>query len=62
VGDPVILAGLVCQGHEFKNLRLRKDILPLLIGEVELLQLCECPHHAVEDIMDTFLAPRMPMA
>jgi hypothetical protein len=37
VGDAAILAGLVCQGHKFRNLALRKDVLPLLIGEVELL-------------------------
>ena len=37
VGDVAILAGLAHQGHEFGNLGLRKDVLPLLVGEVKLL-------------------------
>ena len=55
MGDAAIPVGLMRQGHEFRNLRLGKDDLPLLIGEVELLQPCECPHQAVEDITNTFL-------
>ncbi|CAD6231725.1 unnamed protein product [Miscanthus lutarioriparius] len=55
VGDVAIPVGLACHGHEFKNLGLRKDVLPLLVGEIELLQLHECPHQATKDIMDTFL-------
>ena len=55
MGDEAIVAGLARQGCEFRNLGLRKDVLPLLIGEVELLQPRECPHQAMEDIMDTFL-------
>ena len=58
MGDAAILVGLTCQGHEFRNLGLRKDVLPLLVGEVELLQPHECPHQATEDIMDTFLVTR----
>ena len=54
MGDAAILAGLVHQGREFRNLELRKDVLPLLVGEIELLQPCECPLQATEDIMDTF--------
>ena len=55
MGDAAILVGLGHQGHEFRNLRLRKDVLPLLVDEIELLQRRECPHQAVEDITDTFL-------
>ena len=40
---------------EFRNLGLGKDVLPLLVGEIELLQPRECPHQAIEDITDTFL-------
>ena len=55
MGDAAILAGLVRQGHEFRNLRLGKDVLPLLIAEIELLQPRECPHQATKDITNTFL-------
>jgi len=55
MGDVAILVVLVRPGHEFRNLRLRKDVLPLLVDEVELLQPRECPHQAVKDITDTFL-------
>jgi hypothetical protein len=38
VGDAAaILAGLARQGHKFRNLRLGKDVLPLLVREIELL-------------------------
>ena len=37
MGDAAISVGLACQGQEFWNLRLKKDVLPLLVGEVELL-------------------------
>jgi hypothetical protein len=37
MGDAAIPAGLASQGHEFRNLMLGKDVLPLLVGEVELL-------------------------
>ena len=37
VGDAAILTGLTRQGHEFRNLGLWKDVLPLLVSEVELL-------------------------
>ncbi|CAD6257009.1 unnamed protein product [Miscanthus lutarioriparius] len=53
--DVDILAGLAHQVHEFKNLGLLKDVLPLLVGEIELLQPRECPHQATEDITNTFL-------
>ena len=62
MGDAAILSGLVHQGRKFRNLRLRKDVLPLLVGEVELLQPHECPHQAAKDITDTFLVTRDPMA
>ena len=55
MGDVAIPIGLTRQGHEFRNLRLRKDVLPLLIGEIELLQSCKCPHQAMKDITNTFL-------
>ena len=37
VGDAAILVGLACQGHKFRNLRLKKDVLPVLVSEVEFL-------------------------
>ena len=37
MGDAAILAGLACQVHEFRNLAFMKDVLSLLVGEVELL-------------------------
>ena len=37
VGDVAVPVGFACQGHEFRNLELRKDVLPLLVNEVELL-------------------------
>ena len=37
VGDAAIPTGLTRQGNEFRNLGLRKDVLALLVGEVELL-------------------------
>ncbi|CAD6256879.1 unnamed protein product [Miscanthus lutarioriparius] len=55
VGDTAISTGLMRQGHEFRNLGLEKDVLPLLVGEIELLQPHECPDHAMKDITDTFL-------
>ena len=55
MGDAAILAGLARQGHEFRNLGLGKDVLPLLVGEIELLQPRECPDQATKDITDTFL-------
>jgi hypothetical protein len=55
MGDAAILTCLMHQGYEFRNLGLGKDVLPLLVDEVELLQPCECPHQVVEDITDTFL-------
>ena len=55
MGDAAIPTGLACQGHEFRNHGLGKDVLPLLVGEVEFLQPRECPHQAAEDITDTFL-------
>ena len=55
MGDAAILAGLVRQGHKLRNLMLEKDVLPLLVGEVELRQPRECPYQAMEDITDTFL-------
>jgi len=58
VGDAVIMVGLACQGHEFRSHALGKDVLLLLVGEVELLLPCECPHQAMEDITDTFLVTR----
>ena len=58
MGNAATLAGLAHQGHEFKNLGLMKDVLPLLIGEVELLQPHECPHQATKDITNTFLVTR----
>jgi len=35
VGNAAILVGLVCYSHEFRNLRLGKYVLPLLVGEIE---------------------------
>jgi hypothetical protein len=58
VGDAAIPVGLARQGYEFRNLGLWKDVLPLLVGEVELLQPHECPHQAAEDITNTFLVTR----
>jgi hypothetical protein len=55
VGDAAISVGLTCQGHVFRNLGLRKDVLPLLVSETEFLQARECTHQATEDITDTFL-------
>ena len=55
MGDAAIPKGLMRKGYEFRNLGLRKDVLPLLVREVELLQPRECPHQATEDITDTFL-------
>jgi hypothetical protein len=55
VDDAAIPAGLARQGHEFTNLGLGKDVLPLLINEIELLQPHECPHQVIEHITDTFL-------
>jgi hypothetical protein len=37
MGNVAIPAGLTCQGREFRNLTLRKNVLPLLDSEVELL-------------------------
>ena len=58
MGDAAILAGLARQGHEFKNLRLRKDVLLVLIDEVEFLQPHDCPHQATKDITNTFEVTR----
>ena len=55
MGDAAILIGLTHHGHEFRNLRVGKDVLPLPVDEVELLQPRECPHQATENITDTFL-------
>ena len=55
MGDAAIPTGLTRQGNEFRNLGLRKDVLPLLVSEIELSQPRECPHQAAEDITDTFL-------
>ena len=60
MGDAAIMVGLTRQGHEFRNLGLGKDVLPLFVGEVELLQPCECPHQAVKDITTPSWSPRMP--
>ena len=37
VGDAAIPASLACHCHEFRNLRLGKDVHPLLVGEIELM-------------------------
>ena len=58
MGDAAILTGLARQSSDFRNLRLGKDVLPLLVGEIVLLQPCECPHQATEGITDTFLVAR----
>ena len=55
MGDAAISAGLACQGHEVRNLRLGKDVLPWFVDEIELLQPRECFHQAMEDITDTIL-------